>query len=88
MFDYKISGKASDEVPACCRELEAGLDGKVANVNWRPERTAHLLEHQAEITVSRDMAHDRFNINSPEFASLDTNTFLIAASRAASVFTS
>jgi hypothetical protein len=88
VFDYKPSGSAVDDVPACCRELEADQDGKVANMNWRPERTAHLLEHQAEITVSRDMAHDKFNINAPEFASLDTNTFLIAASRAASVITS
>ena len=64
---------------ACTRELEAGLDGKPAHLNWRPERTAHLLEHQAEITVSRDMAHDKFNINAPEFASLDPQSFFVAA---------
>jgi hypothetical protein len=60
----------------------------VANLNWRPERTAHLLEHQAEITVSQDMAHDRFNINDPEFTSLDAHSFLIAASAAASAVAS
>jgi len=76
------------EVVACVRELETGEDVKLSNLNWRPERTAHLLDHQAEITVSRDMAHDKFDINAPEFASLDAHTFLVAASRAASRLTS